>query len=138
MAFVVNGPYLLYVSGENMYTEISLVFLCTALRFIILCYLPPTFHLYLRRLEEERRKREAKDLRDKEEAQAGADAPPPSLPPDPAVQNFQIGSGSRILLALQESIQTSTKFLSHQTYFFRFLNGDYFYLKKWKNSPDNV
>ena len=37
--------------------------------------------------------------------------------PAPANQNFKIGSGSRILLALKESIQTS-KFFPHQTYFF--------------------
>ena len=36
--------------------------------------------------------------------------------PDPANQNFKTGSGSRILLALKESIQTS-KFFSHQTYY---------------------
>ena len=50
------------------------------------------------------------------------------LDPDP---------GSRFLLALKESIQTS-KFFSHQTYFYSYLNDDYFYLKKWKNSPENV
>ena len=54
--------------------------------------------------------------------------------PDPANQNFKIRSGSRILLALKESIQTS-KFFSH--HFFWYLN-DYFYLIKWKNSPENV
>ena len=37
----------------------------------------------------------------------------------------------------QESIQAS-KFFSHQTYFFWYLNDDYFYLNKWKNSPENV
>ena len=39
--------------------------------------------------------------------------------PDPANQNVKIRSGSRILLGLKESIQTS-KFFSHQTYFFWF------------------
>ena len=29
-------------------------------------------------------------------------------------------------------------FFSHQTYFFWYLKDDYFYLKKWKNSPENV
>jgi hypothetical protein len=39
----------------------------------------------------------------------------PDPAPDPANQNFK--TGSRILLALKESIQTSNIF-SHQTYFF--------------------
>ena len=46
--------------------------------------------------------------------------------PDPANQNFKIGS--RILLALNESIQTST-FFSHQTYFFWYLN-DWLFLSE--------
>ena len=29
-------------------------------------------------------------------------------------------------------------FISHQSDFFWYLNDDYFYLKKWKNSPENV
>ena len=37
--------------------------------------------------------------------------------PDPANQNFKIGSGSRILLALKESFLIS-KFFSHPTCFF--------------------
>ena len=56
--------------------------------------------------------------------------------PDPANQNFK--NRIRILLALtKKSIQTS-KFFSHQTYFFYYLNDDYFYLKKWKNSPEKA
>jgi len=43
--------------------------------------------------------------------------PDPAPDPDPAKQNFKAGSGSRILLAIKESIQTSN-FFSHQTYFF--------------------
>ena len=39
----------------------------------------------------------------------------PDPAPDPVNQNFK--TGSRILLSLKESIQTS-KFFSHQTYFF--------------------
>jgi len=56
----------------------------------------------------------------------------PDPAPDPANQNFKIGCGSRILPALKESIQTS-KFFSHQTYFFLYLNDDYFFLKNGKS-----
>jgi len=37
----------------------------------------------------------------------------------------------------QELIQT-TQFFSYQSDFFRYLNVDIFFLKKWKKSPENL
>ena len=72
------------------------------------------------------------------ETLVGRVADPVHLRPDPApdLANRYFETGSRILLALKETIQTS-KFFSHQTYFLRYLN-DNFYLKNWKNSLENV
>ena len=52
---------------------------------------------------------------------------------DPANQNFK--NPIRILLALAKNQFKHLNFFAHQTYFFLYLNNDYFYLKKWKNSP---
>ena len=56
----------------------------------------------------------------------------PDPAPDPANQNFKIGSYWHI------KKQFKHKNFSHQTYFFLYWNDDYFYLKKCKNLPENV
>ena len=61
--------------------------------------------------------------------------PDPAPDPDPANHNFKTGSQIRNLLALKESIQTffHIKHISSDIWMMSF-----FYLKTWKNSPENV